>query len=345
MTDLKGYLQSNYYKYIDGIYFSEKLKYNLNISQELNNEFFNKLKKSNSKTAVNLFMPEIEDIIFSSRSEAALELLNHNNEGICIDYGSTWGVPSIGMAKRGHQVISVNQTYKFLEFLKIRTQEEGLKNINLVQDDIRKVEFKNIADFAIIDGVLERIPEKFIHYLDQKLNYHDRSNIQSSDNPLQNPRDMQVSFLKKVYKSLKKEGQLLLTIDNRFSYKYFIGQPDLYTNLRFVTFLPRIFSNIISLMFRKKNYRNFTYSFSELKDLLGEAGFDIIEDYCCFPTYRSPSIILPNTKIGINQYENYEDKNIITWTQKFIFKYFEIILMKYMQLKNLCPSIVIIAKK
>ena len=36
-----------------------------------------------------------------------------------------WGVLSVGMAKRGHQVISVDQTYDSLKFLKSRSFEEG----------------------------------------------------------------------------------------------------------------------------------------------------------------------------------------------------------------------------
>ena len=77
-----------------------------------------------------------------------------------IDYCSKWGALSVGMAKRGHQVISVDKSYENLKFLKNRSQEEGLDNIHLVQDDIKEVKFKNIADFAILNDVLEVIAKK-----------------------------------------------------------------------------------------------------------------------------------------------------------------------------------------
>ena len=64
---------------------------------------------------------------------------------------------------------------------------------------------------------------------------------------------MQISFLKKVYESLKKEGQLLLAIENKLHYGYLLGQPDPHVNLKFTTFLPRNLSNIISRVFRKKS--------------------------------------------------------------------------------------------
>ena len=54
---------------------------------------------------------------------------------------------------------------------------------------------------------------------------------------------------------------------------------------------------------------------------------------------------MPNSKNGIKEYETYEDKNIITWKQKLMFRYFEIFLMKYLKAKNFCPGIIVVAKK
>ena len=156
---------------------------------------------------------------------------------------------------------------------------------------------------------------------------------------------MQVAFLKRVYESLKKDGQLLLAIENKFHYGYFLGQPDPHVNLKFTTFLPRTLSNIISRVFRKKDYRTHIYSFSELKGLLREAGFSKIEDFCCFPMYHFPALIFPNSKNGIGMYETYENKDIITWKQKLVFRYFEIFLMKYLKARNFCPAIIIVATK
>ena len=44
--------------------------------------------------------------------------------------------------KRGHEVIAIDQTFESLKFLKHRSKEEGLKNIYLVQDDVRETRFK-----------------------------------------------------------------------------------------------------------------------------------------------------------------------------------------------------------
>lgn len=291
MMNIIKYLNTIYDKCEDNVFFLEKSKHNLNLNK--NNEFLKILDKDNCKTAIKLFMPHLEEMIFSAKREAALELLDQNKHGVCIDYFSTWGTLSIGMAKRGHQVISVDKTYESLKFLKDRSREEGLDNIYLVHDDEEEVKFKNIADFFLLNDALETISKKY-----------------------KNSRKIQISFLNKIYESLNQNGQLLLGIENKLSYRNFFG-----------------------------NSNPHTYSFNELESLIKEAGFSQIEEYCCFPSYHFPSLIVPNSKDGIKEYEIYEDKNNITWKQKLMFKYFEIFLMKYMKAKNFCPAIIIIAKK
>ncbi len=346
MIDLKQYLNSMYDKCIGDIFLSGRSGYWSNLSQTRNNEFSKILEKNDCRTAVKSFMPQFEEMIFSAKREAALELFNNDKQGVCIDYGAMWGVLSVGMAKRGHQVIAVDQTYDSLNFLKSRSKEEGLDNIHLVQDDIREVNFKNIADYAIVNGVLEWIPEISEVIVDDYLNKSSNGLKNSSiKKNLKDPRQMQVEFLKKVYESLNQDGQLLLAIENKFNYGYLMGKRDPHVNLLFTTFLPRFISNFISRIFRKKDYRTYIYSFSELKNLIREAGFTKIEDFCCFPMYHFPDLVVPNTKDGIDQYEPYEDKNIVTWKQKLVFKYFEIFLMKYLKAKNYCPAIIIVAKK
>ncbi len=345
MKKIQNFLNSNYNKYIEGIFLSGRFGYWSNLDKSQNSKFLKILEKNNCKTAVKSFMPQFEDMIFSTKREAALELLDHNKSGVCIDYGSMWGVLSIGMAKRGHHVIAVDQTYESLKFLKHRSQEEGLDNIYLVQDDVRETKFKEIADYAIVNGVLEWIPETSEVIVDEYCNpTNNYSKNIINQSKLKKPRTMQVEFLKQVYDSLNPGGQLMLAIENRFSYEYFIGKADPHVNLLFTTFLPRFLSNFISRIFRKKNYRTYIYSFNEMKQLLNEAGFSKQNDYSCFPMYHFPSLILPNSVEGISNYEKYENKYRITWKQKIAYR-IEILLMKILKARNLSPAIIIVAQK
>ena len=346
MIDIKNYLKSIYDSCIDGIFTSGRSGYWSNLSKSQNNEFSKILEENNCRSSVKLFMPQFEEMIFSTKREAALELFDQEKKGICIDYGSMWGVLSVGMAKRGHHVIAVDQTFDSLKFLKKRSEEEKLKNIHLVNDDVREINFKDIADYAIINGVLEWIPEISEVVVVEYLNKSKNQSVKTlNKNHLKKPREMQLAFLKKVNESLKKDGQLLLAIENKFAYEYLLGKRDPHVNLLFTTFLPRAISNLISKIFKKKEYRAHIYSFNELKLLLKEAGFNQINDYCCFPMYHFPSLIIPNSKEGIDQYETYENKDIISWKQKLVFRYFEIFLMKYLKAKYFCPAIIVVAKK
>ena len=47
---------------------------------------------------------------------------------------------------------------------------------------------------------------------------------------------MQVEFLKQVYDSLNPGGQLMLAIENKYSYEYFIGKADPHVNLFLLLF-------------------------------------------------------------------------------------------------------------
>ena len=58
-------------------------------------------------------------------------------------------------------------------------------------------------------------------------------------NTKNNPKVIQESFLKKVYNSLNTDGKLLLAIENRYDYKYFLGFKDPHAQTLFTTILPK----------------------------------------------------------------------------------------------------------
>ena len=280
-------------------------------------------------------------MIFNGRREAALELLDHTTTGICIDYGCMWGILSIGMAKRGHTVLSLDKTYESLQFLNERLKYEANLNIIPVNVDVRKFTLPNFADYALVNGVLEWVSEDSNVVVNEF--YKGESN-NKNDKSKASPKDIQLEFLINVNKNLKKGGAMLLAIENRYSYEYFIGKRDPHVNLFFTTFLPRKISNVISKVFRRREYKNYIYSPKELKNLVLDAGFSTVEDFICFPDYHLPALILPNTSSGIELYDVYENKNRITIKQKLAFR-IEIFLMKYLKARNNSPALLIVAKK
>ena len=322
-----------------GVYKSGREGYWSNLSKKENQEFSTIINSQGARKAVQSVLPKYEDMIFSEKREAVLELLDHSTPGVCIDYGCMWGVLSVGMVKRGHQVISVDQTYFSLNFLKSRIEEEGLENIHLVQDDIKLTNFNNVADYSLVNGVLEWVP--VTQEVDVNKYYQKGKDVDSYNTP---PRKMQLDFLKAVRNGLKEKGKLVLSIENRNFYQYYMGRKDPHENLLFTTFLPRAISNIISRIFHKKEYRSHIYSFRGMKKLVKEAGFSEIEVFMAFPDYHFPEIILPYSKAGLNLYDKYPNKNRITKKQKISY-YIEYFLTKYLRIKALSPTIMIVAKK
>jgi cyclopropane fatty-acyl-phospholipid synthase-like methyltransferase len=331
-------IKGGYNKSKSGIYKSGNTGYWSNLDKDENENFIKILECSSPREAVREVIPDQENQIFSEKREAALELLDIQKGNVCIDYGCMWGVLSVGMAKRGATVIAIDQTQESLEFLNARKSHENLNAILIIQDDIRKVDLKEISDYAIINGVLEWVPE----FGDVELKkFFGKKMVR--ENPVSNPRNVQINFLKKVKENLKNDGKLLLSIENRYDYTQFIGKKDPHVNLFFTSIFPRKFSNIISRIFLKRPYLNYIYSFEGLRELITEAGFKNVDLYMVFPHYHMPELILPYKK-GIGMYKKYYSIRDASLKRKIVWV-IEYALMRFFKAKFFSPSIIAIAKK
>lgn len=321
-----------------GIFRSGREGYWSNLDKEDNDAFLDLLEELGPRRAVLQFIPQFEDIIFSPSREGVLELLDIKEGDIGVDYGCMWGVLSIGMAKRGAKVIAVDQTLSSLRFLSKRAKAEDLNDIVCVQDDIREVQFSQLADIAVVNGVLEWIPEVG----DIELNKYYGKKV-AKDYAEQNPQKAQSLFLKQVNECLKGEGRLMLAIENRFDYTHFFGKPDPHSNLLFTAILPRKLANLISRYRLGRSYVNYIYSFPKIKKMILDAGFKKVELYMAFPDYRYPAMILPY-KNGIQRYQQYWQWGKVSWKRRFAYA-IEYVLMKFLGARFFAPSIIAIAKK
>ena len=321
-----------------GIYTSGREGYWSNLNHDENKKFLEVLKTLGPIEAVHKVIPQFEDNIFSPQREAALELLGIQDGSVAIDYGCMWGVLSVGMAKRGAQVLAIDQTADSLEFLSSRVKAENLENVICIQDDIRKVSLQGLGDFSVVNGVLEWVPE--MGNIELKKYYGKRVMKDYGDT---NPQVMQQNFLEHVQENLKEGGKLLLAIENRYDYTQFLGKPDPHPNLLFTSFLPRLLSNIISKLILNRPYVNYLYSFQKIKHLIMQAGFRQVDLYMAFPDYRYPSLILPYED-GIDKYLRYWEWSKISWKRRAAYSV-EYILMKYFKARFFAPSIIAIAEK
>ena len=331
----------NFIKKTDKIYeHSSNDGYWSNLSKEENSDLVKLLEKHTTKEAIAMKMPMISDVIFSEKRSVGLELLNLSGEEIAIDLGCMWGAITIPLAKQVNYVLGVDQTLESLKVTEVRLKEEGIKNVSFLNANLRDLVIpKSTFDIAIVNGVLEWLPE----IEDVELGNYWNKRIKRKAHG--NPREIQLNFLKNVNQGLAAGGRLMLAIENRYDYKMFFGTRDPHTGTLFTTILPRGLANIISLIFRKREYRPWIYSFQETKELLMDAGYSDVTLYSCWPDYRFPEFI---TKYGeINNYFSPTSirKNGKITLKRGIKNRVEWLLFKVFNFQFVAPSMIAIAKK
>ena len=346
MSKLKKQLENNFICK-DEIFIQDNTKgYWSNFSSEDQRILFQGIKSKSLKDVIRERFPQFLEMIFSDSRAAGLELLDIKKDEIGIDYGCMWGNMLIHASKICKEILGVDQTIDSLKLLKHRIREENLNNIHLLNANLRnEINLNNQMDFAIVNGVLEWIPEtQEVIVKDYYRKKHDTINSEIKD-----PKTSQLTFLKQIYNHLKTDGRLYLAIENRYDYQHFLWKRDIHPNLMYTAFLPRSLSNIISRIFRKRPYTNYIYSSRELKRLLKSAGFKTASVYAVFPDYRFPQKII---KLGSKDTSHYEPVYAKMRRDDLIAKIFrktryvlDIIIYKKLKLLSLAPSFIIIAKK
>ena len=331
----------NYEKESDLIFNTKNTNgYWSNLSKIDNSELMNCIQKMTTRDSIKQTHSNLYDVIFSEKRAAGLELLDLNGSEIALDLGCMWGALTIPLAKMSKIVLGIDQTVESLKFSEKRAKEEKLENINFLCGNLRDIILPiNTFDICVVNGVLEWVPELEPIVVKE---YWDK-NVKR--NSLDNPGQIQTAFLKNIFNTLKSNASLYLAIENRYDYKMFFGTPDPHSGLKFATIIPKTVANLYSILFKKRKYTPWIYSFSEINNILTNVGFSEIKLYACWPDYRFP--------IYINLYK---EKNVYfkpvspRKDGKLNFKLIirnriEWILFKIFNFQFFAPSIIAIAKK
>jgi cyclopropane fatty-acyl-phospholipid synthase-like methyltransferase len=295
MKELLDFLINNY-KSEDEIFKSKASDgYWSNLSKTDQDKLFFSLKSMNTKDAIKKYFPQHYSMIYDPMRNTGLTLLDIKKDEVGVDYGCMWGNMLLYASKNCREMLGIDQTLDSLKFVQKRIEEENINNCYLLQADIKsKLNLKSRFDFAIVNGVLEWVPEVSEVELDI---YHSRDKIKLKKGLIdilnQSPAELQHQFLCKVNDHLTERGRLYLAIENKFNYQYFLWKRDPHVNLFYTSFLPKFLSNLISYIFRGRPYRNYIYSKNGLKKLLKNAGFTSITSYAAFPSYQFPLKIIP----------------------------------------------------
>ncbi len=343
-SSLVDFLHSQY-AMIDGLFVADVEGYWSNLTKAENKVILESLKNDSARETLLRYQPWIENVIYSPKRQAGLELLQLQGDEVCIDYGCMWGALTVPLALRTRFVLSVDQTLESLQFLKARLRDESVDNVALLRNDLRKMPVfpEHVrVDIAVVNGVLEWIPE--IGDIELKT-YYGRRHMKAYSGC---PGEQQEAFLRRVHENLNEEGRLYLAIENRFDFKMFLGIRDPHSNTLFTTILPRKVANWLSLAKLGRSYVNWTYSFGGIASLLKRAGFSRVELYMCFPDYRFPERIIPYENKWLKDFRptiSIRDINGRVGFRRLVGRFVETMVFKVFRLKSLSPSIIAVAEK
>lgn len=193
-------------------------------------------------------------------------LLNLKKDARILDLGCGWGTLSFSLAQAHNKIVAFDVTSQRLEFIRLRKESGQTHNLFPVCGQLSSLPFcGGYFDLVILNGVLE-----WAGVVENGLG----------------PAEVQMRALREARRVLKPDGVLYLAIENRWSLINFLGCKDTHSGLRFAPLLPRRLANIYSRMMRNKDFREYTYTYGQLKKILTSAGFFRIDFYAALPTYR-----------------------------------------------------------
>jgi len=201
-------------------------------------------------------------------------LVNQRTFGKTLDLGCGLGQAAVSLSVKSKEVIAADISKDALKTVSEVIRRKNIDNIHPVLLDATHLPFRNnVFDLIICSGVLEWVA------MDKN------SNLQTGK--------VQLNMLKETCRVLTQNGVFWLGIENRYAYTYFLGCVDHHSGLRFITLLPRFIANMYSKLLKKKPYRNYLYTYWELKKLLRNAGFAIDSFLAAFPYYSNPKLVAP----------------------------------------------------
>jgi len=252
------------------------------------------------------------------------ELLELNDDKFILDIGCGWGTNSIPISKRSKRVYSLDATYERVKFVQIRVNQEHIKNITPIMASAVKLPFdSNCFDVVAFNGVLE-----WLGAIDQNVE----------------PIVFQIKALEGAYKILKPGGIIYIGIENRLNLKYFLGEPDDHSSLRFTSLMPRKIANIYCSIIKGEKYYMHTYTYKKYLKLLNTFGYCNIKTFMPWPIYKNPDFIISlNRKSILSKFAELRQTNI-SLRKKLFYNLFSAI--SYIGLCNyFAPSFCFIAYK
>lgn len=217
--------------------------------------------------------------LFSTMGSNILNWYSFKDKSTILELGGNLGEITGVLCNKAEKVISVEEN--FIKAAIVSKRHEDKDNLEIIVSQFNDIDFKGIKfDYITLIGSLP---------------YLAKSNGMSSK-----------EFLGKLDNLLKPNGKLLIAVDNRFGLKYFSGNPDEFSNKKFVTLLN----------YNNEEEKIETYTKSKLVDILDANNYKDKKFYYPLPDYRIPNVIFSDLELpkynNIDKYiPNYKDNSTI----------------------------------
>lgn len=204
-----------------------------------------------------------------------------------LEIGAGCGALTELFCQKVESVTAIELSRKRAEIIQARCQH--LTNLEIYVGNMYDISFEKTFDYITLIGVLE-YTKSFIRTLTP---YHD--------------------FFRKIQTWIKKDGCLIIAIENKFGLKYFAGAREDHSG--------KFFDGI-------EGYSNHqsceTFGKEELRILLSENGFDNIRFYYPYPDYKLPAEIysddfLPTENNLLNNAPNYDQERLQLFDERLAF--------------------------
>lgn len=219
-------------------------------------------------------------ILDNTRLAGLFHYYNPEMNDTCLDLGSGWGPLSFGLSHYYGQVYSVDGVLERLRFQAIRASQENITNLTILKSSLFKLPLPDQSmSVVIVNGLLEWV---------------------GLSHPELSPYQVQVNFLKEVYRVLKPGGRIYIGIENRAGIQFILGGMD-HSGLSYTSLMPRwLASQVVKFAKRKEysavftgaeaSYRTLTYTYWGYKRLLKSTGYCHAELYWTWPSYNLPRV-------------------------------------------------------
>lgn len=216
--------------------------------------------------------PWLHRVITSPARTSFLEQVLPASDGAALDIGAGWGQIARALAQR-RPVVALEPVAERLAFIEAAARQEGCHaRMAFLEIDYLETEFVTRFDSVCAIGVLEWVGAFQGH---------------------EDPQARQRRFLAKIRQDLRPGGSFVLGIENRLGLKYLLGSPDDHIGVPHIANLPAPLAIRRWSQTSGHPLRSFTYSSTELAEMLHQAGFQKLEFFGAFPDYKVPENIVP----------------------------------------------------